>query len=90
MKKIEPILKYLGNNIKKARLRRNVTMETLAQNANISIPTLRNIENGKNISLESLIKILIELQLEKDILKIAYSDNEGRNLQDNNLKKRAK
>ena len=58
MKKIEPILKYLGNNIKKARLRRNVTMETLAQNANISIPTLRNIENGKNISLESLIKIL--------------------------------
>ena len=90
MKKIEPILKYLGNNIKKARLRRNVTMETLAQNANISIPTLRNIENGKNISLESLIKILIELQLEKDILKIAHSDNEGRNLQDNNLKKRAK
>ena len=90
MKKIEPILKYLGNNIKKARLRRNVTMETLAQNANISIPTLRNIENGKNISLESLIKILIELQLEKDILKIAHSDIEGRNLQDNNLKKRAK
>lgn len=90
MKKIELILKHLGNNLKKARLRRNITMETLSQNANISIPTLRNIENGKNISLESFVKILIELNLEKDLLKIAHFDVDGRNIQDSNLNKRAK
>ena len=89
MKKINHILDHLGDNIHKARLRRNISMETLSENANISIPTLRNIENGKNISLESLIKILIALDLEKDILKIAHSDINGRNLQDNQLRKRA-
>lgn len=90
MKKIQPILKHIGNNIQKARLRRNLTMENLANQSNISIPTLRNIENGKNISLESLIKILITLSLEKDLLKIANLDQEGRNLQDDNLKRRAR
>ena len=90
MKKIELILKHIGNNIHKARLRRNITMENLANESNISIPTLRNIENGKNISLESLIKILLTLNLEKDILKIAQLDNDGRNLQDEILKKRAR
>ena len=44
--KIQALLTQLGENIRTARLRRNITMEELSIGADISLPTLRNIEAG--------------------------------------------
>jgi len=38
----------LGKRIKELRKKRGLTQETLAEYANIEIPSLSNIENGKN------------------------------------------
>jgi ribosome-binding protein aMBF1 (putative translation factor) len=40
------ILKQLGLNIKRARLRRNKSMKSLSDEAGISVPTLRAVESG--------------------------------------------
>lgn len=89
MSKSKIILKVLGENIHKARLRRNITMETLAKNSSISIPTLRSLENGGNVNLNILARVLLELGLEKDLMKVAFGDIDGRMMLDENLKKRA-
>lgn len=89
MSKSKYVLKILGENIHNARLRRNVTMEVLAQRSNISIPTLRSLENGGNVNMNILARVLLELGLEKDLMRVAYNDTEGRQLQDQKLGKRA-
>lgn len=43
------ILQVLGKNLKQARKELNYTQEFVAENVNISIDLLRNIENGRNI-----------------------------------------
>ncbi len=52
----------LGKRIKELRKNRNYTQEKLAELAGIEIPSLRNIENGKNYpsndTLENLSKAL--------------------------------
>ncbi len=42
------IKRMLGKRIKEIRQRRNFTQEKLAEMASIEIPSLSNIENGKN------------------------------------------
>lgn len=89
--KILSNLIQMGENIKLARLRRNITMEDLSIQANISIPTLRNIESGNpNTSIGSYLKVLSILGLEKDIARVAYADGTGRQIQDKNLGQRVK
>ncbi len=89
--KILSNLVQLGENIKLARLRRNITMEDLSIQSNVSIPTLRNIESGNpNTSIGSYLKVLSILGLEKDIAKVAYADQQGRQIQDKNLGQRVK
>lgn len=43
------ILQVLGKNLKEARKELDYTQEFVAENVNISIDLLRNIENGRNI-----------------------------------------
>lgn len=89
--KILSNLVQLGENIKLARLRRNITMEDLSIQSNVSIPTIRNIESGNpNTSIGSYLKVLSILGLEKDIAKVAYADQQGRQIQDKNLGQRVK
>jgi transcriptional regulator with XRE-family HTH domain len=45
---MENIKKLLGKKIKEVRKKRNLTQEKLAEMAGIEIPSLSNIENGKN------------------------------------------
>ena len=80
------ILEILGENIKLARLRRNITSSLQAERAGISRPTLTMIEKGSpTVSLGSYTQVLVSLGLEKDLLKIAADDELGRKLQDLNL-----
>ena len=86
------ILTTLGENIKLARLRRKLSIRSLAERAGIATSTLGNIEDGSpSVSLGSYLQVLSVLHLEDDLLLIADKDPIGRQIQDAGLmvKKRA-
>lgn len=79
-------LKIVGEQIRLARLRRNLSMEQIAERASCSVPSLASVENGRpTVSIGIYLRVLYALGLHKDILKIAADDPLGRNLQDMNL-----
>lgn len=82
----------LGNNIKLARLRRNLSIRAVAQRAGISVNTVVAIENGEpGVSIGAIVNVLHCLSLGEDISLVARDDALGRKLQDLELepKKRA-
>ena len=80
------ILETLGENIRLARLRRNVSSSLQAERAGISRPTLTMIEKGApSVALGSYVQVLVSLGMEKDLLQVAADDELGRKLQDLNL-----
>jgi len=86
------ILTTLGENIKLARLRRKLSIRSMAERAGMATSTLGNVENGSpSVSLGSYLQVLSVLRLEDDILLIADKDPVGRQIQDAGLivKKRA-
>jgi transcriptional regulator with XRE-family HTH domain len=86
------ILTTLGENIKLARLRRKLSIRSLAERAGIAVSTMTNIEGGSpSVSLGNYFQVLTVLRLEEDILSIADKDPIGRQIQDAGLivKKRA-
>jgi transcriptional regulator with XRE-family HTH domain len=81
--KTKRILDEMGGNIKLARLRRKLSLEQVAERANISRPTLSAMEKGSpTVSIGSYILVLQVLGLEKDFLLLAKDDELGRKLQD--------
>ena len=77
------ILETFGENIRLARLRRNISSSLQAERAGISRPTLTMIEKGSpTVSLGSYVQVLVTLGMEKDLLKVAADDELGRKLQD--------
>jgi len=90
--KLKNILATLGENIKLARLRRKLSIRSMAERAGIATSTLGNMENGSpSVSLGSYLQVLSVLRLEEDLLLIADKDPLGRQIQDAGLvvKKRA-
>ena len=86
------ILDELGENIKLARLRRNLTAEQVAERANIGRSTLWRIEKGsERIGIGTYLQVLSVLGLGSDLKKVGKDDVLGRKLQDAKLvsKKRA-
>ena len=84
--KMEKTLAQVGENIKLARLRRKLSAEQVAERANISRPTLWNIEKGAGgVAMAAYAQVLFVLGLEKDLLKLAGDDLLGRKLQDAGL-----
>lgn len=84
--KMEKALAQVGENIKLARLRRKLSAEQVAERANISRPTLWNIEKGAgSVAMAAYAQVLFVLGLEKDLLKLAGDDPLGRKLQDAEL-----
>ncbi len=86
------ILARLGENIKLARLRRKLSIRSMAERAGIATSTLANIEDGSpSVSLGNYLQVLSVLRLEDDLLLIADKDPMGRQIQDAELvvKKRA-
>ena len=82
----ERILIDLGERIRLARLRRNMSAQMLAERAGISRQTLSTLENGSgSVSLATFIQVLFILGLEKDLEEVAKDDVLGRKLQDLNL-----
>ena len=67
--KNDDILKVIGPKLKQARLSKKLTQEYVAENVNISIDLLRNIENSRNIgSVPTLLNLCNFLGLSPNYL----------------------
>jgi len=82
-------LAKMGANIRKARLRRNLNAEYIAEQANISTDTLSSIEKGAStVSIGAYAAVLAVLGLDKDF-EILAVDEEGKKLfREQNLQRR--
>ena len=90
--KQQKMLDALGENVKLARLRRDLSSQQIAERAGISRSTLIKIEKGdEGVAIGYYFRVLAVLGLDKDILLVAKDDELGRALQDAKLvvKKRA-
>jgi transcriptional regulator with XRE-family HTH domain len=82
------LLAGLGENLRLARLRRNLSAEQVAERAGLSRSTLHAIEKGEgSCSLASYFQVLAVLGLERDIEAVGRDDALGRKLQDAGLAK---
>lgn len=80
------LMTAVGENIRKARLRRSYSSETVAQRAGITRKTLYRVERGDPaVALGIYARVLQTLRLENDLGSIAADDALGRKLQDANL-----
>ena len=80
----ERILSRMGEQIKLARLRRHLTMDLVAERADISRSTLWQIERGSpSVTIGAYASVLHALNgLDADLLFVAKDDELGRKLQD--------
>ena len=78
-----------GEQIKLARLRRNLSIAQVAERATCSPLTVSRIEKGTpTVAIGIYLRVLYALQLEEDILWLAKEDKLGKTLQDLSLKTR--
>lgn len=80
-------LSQMGEQIKLARLRRNLSVELVSERAGISRTTLWAVEKGSaSVAIGAYAAVLHALNdMDKDLLCIARDDELGRKLQDLNL-----
>ena len=82
-------MEIVGEQIKLARLQRNLSMAQVAERATCSEVTLCKVEKGlPTVSIGIFLRVLYALQLDDDILLLAKDDKLGRALQDMGLKNR--
>ncbi len=76
------ILKRMGEQLRRLRLEKNISQKQLAESAGVSLSSVANIENGKSISLATLIPLLralgaldllTDFTKEPEISPIAYA-----------------
>ncbi|HXP91320.1 MAG TPA: helix-turn-helix transcriptional regulator [Fibrobacteria bacterium] len=79
----------LGENLRLARLRRDLSSAQVAERAGVARTTLVRLEHGDDgVSLASLIKVLFVLGLDADLESVSRDDAMGRRLQDLGLLER--
>jgi len=57
------ILEEFGRRLRRTRLQRNLTQRSLAEEAGLSLATVRNLEDGRPSQLVTLIRVLRVLGL---------------------------
>ena len=73
----------VGENIRLARKRRNLTTEQVSERASIARRTLYDIEKGSpKVAFGAYFNVLRVFGLQDDFLKLAADDDLGRKLQD--------
>ena len=81
----------MGEQIKLARLRRNLSIAQIAERASCSPLTVMRVEKGTaTVAIGIYLRVLFALGLDQDILFLAKDDTLGRDLQDTQLKQRAR
>ncbi len=83
----EEVLKTMGEQIKLARLRRDLPAELVAERAGISRSSLWKVESGSPaVAMGIYAAVLHALgNMDQDLLLVAKDDRLGRQLQDLNL-----
>lgn len=85
-RKLEENMKVVGEQIRLARLRRNLSRAQVAERAMCSELTEARVEKGTpTVAIGIYLRILYALQLEDDVLFIAKDDKLGKELQDINM-----
>ena len=85
-RKLEQKMQVVGEQIKLARLRRNLSVAQVAERATCSPLTVSRIEKGTpTVAIGIYLRVLYALQLDDDILSLAKDDELGRALQDMNM-----
>lgn len=88
-RKLEQKMQVVGEQIRLARLRRNLTVAQVAERATCSPLTVSRVEKGlPTVAIGIYLRVLYALQLDDDILLLAKTDEMGRALQDLSLKQR--
>ena len=82
-RRLEENMKIVGEQIKLARLRRNLSRAQVAERAMCAELTEARVEKGSpTVAIGIYLRVLYALQLEDDILFIAKEDKLGKELQD--------
>ena len=88
-RRLEQKMQIVGEQIRLARLRRNLSIAQVAERATCSTLTVSRIEKGvSSVSIGIYLRVLYALQLDEDILLLAKEDTIGKTLQDLGLKQR--
>lgn len=88
-RKLEQKMLIVGEQIRLARLRRNLSIAQVAERATCSPLTVSRIEKGvPTVAIGIYLRVLYALQLDDDILLLAKEDAMGKALQDLSLKQR--
>ena len=88
-RKLELKMQIVGEQIRLARLRRNLSVVQIAERATCSPLTVSRIEKWvSTVAIGIYLRVLYALQLDDDILLLAKEDAMGKALQDLSLKKR--
>lgn len=88
-RRLEQNMAIVGEQIKLARLRRNLSIADIAERATCSQLSVMRVEKGSpTVAIGIYLRVLYAMQLDADILLLAQKDEIGRNLQDLELKHR--
>ncbi len=88
-RKLEQKMQTVGEQIKLARLRRNLSVAQVAERATCSPLTVSRIEKGvPTVAIGIYLRVLYALQLDDDIVRLAQKDELGHALQDISLVKK--
>ncbi len=88
-RKLEQRMQVVGEQLKLARLRRNLSIAQIAERATCSSLTVSRVEKGvPTVAIGIYLRVLYALQLDEDILYLAKQDTLGHNLQDLAIKPR--
>ena len=87
---IRRILQQMGEQIKLARLRRNIPASLIAERSGLGQTTIWQIEKGSpSVSMGAYAKALHAIEgMDKELLRICREDEQGRMIQDSSLVRR--
>ena len=83
------ILEKMGTQIKRARLRRNISVEEITDQAGISETTFYSIEKGvSTVSIGAYAAVLAVLDLDDDLALVALDEKGKKQFREQNLQRR--
>lgn len=68
---VEELEAEVGQQLRRERLRRDLTVEQVAEKADVSAKTVLNLEHGRGSTLTTVVKVLRALELEEWLTTIA-------------------